>query len=89
MGSYALLMDINRTPSDIKESLTRDQFRLYQLIWKRFTASRMANAVYETTSVKIGAADYTFGVSTSKLAFEGFQSVYVDADSEKNKKQIN
>ena len=80
--------DINRTPSDIKDSLSRDQFRLYQLIWKRFTASRMANAVYETTSVKIGAADYTFSVSTSKLAFEGFQSVYVEADSEKNKKQV-
>ncbi len=80
--------DINRTPSDIKESLSRDQFRLYQLIWKRFTASRMANAVYETTSVKIGAGAYTFSVSTSKLAFEGFQSVYVEADSEKNKKQV-
>ncbi len=79
--------DINRTPSDIKDSLSRDQFRLYQLIWKRFAASRMANAVYETTSVKIGAGDYTFNVSTSKLAFEGFMSVYVEADSEKTKKQ--
>ena len=79
--------DINRTPSEIKDSLTRDQFRLYQLIWKRFTASRMANAVYETTSVKIGAGEYTFNVSTSKLAFEGFQSVYEEADSEKSKKQ--
>ena len=79
--------DINRTPSEIKDSLSRDQFRLYQLIWKRFTASRMANAVYETTSVKIGVGDYTFSVSTSKLAFEGFQSVYEDADSEKTKKQ--
>ena len=47
----------------------------------------VANAVYETTSVKIGAGDYTFSVSTSKLAFEGFQSVYEDADSEKTKKQ--
>ena len=80
--------DINRTPSEIKDSLSRDQFRLYQLIWKRFAASRMANAVYETMSVKIGAADYTFSVSTSKLAFEGFQSVYVEADNEKSKKQV-
>lgn len=79
--------DINRTPSDIKDSLSRDQFRLYQLIWKRFTASRMANAVYETTSVKIAAGEYTFRVSTSRLAFEGFMSVYAEADSEKNKKQ--
>ncbi len=79
--------DINRTPSDIKDSLSRDQFRLYQLIWKRFTASRMANAEHETTTVNIGAGDYSFHVSTSKLAFEGFMSVYVEADEEKESKQ--
>ena len=79
--------DINRTPSEVKDSLTRDQFRLYQLIWKRFTASRMASAVYETTTVTIGAGDYSFHVSTSKLDFEGFMSVYVEADEEKEKKQ--
>jgi len=79
--------DINRTPSEIKDSLSRDQFRLYQLIWKRFTASRMANAVYETTTVKIGAGAYTFHVSTSRLAFEGFMSVYTEADEEKVGKQ--
>ena len=79
--------DINRTPSEIKDSLSRDQFRLYQLIWKRFAASRMANAVYETTTVKIGAGEYVFSVSTSRLAFEGFMSVYVEADEEKAGKQ--
>ena len=47
--------DITRMPQAIKESLSRDQFRLYQLIWKRFVASRMADAVYETVSVKIAA----------------------------------
>ena len=79
--------DINRTPSEIKDSLSRDQFRLYQLIWKRFTASRMANAVYETTTVNIAAGEYNFHVSTSRLAFEGFMSVYVEADEEKAGKQ--
>ena len=79
--------DINRVPSEIKESLSRDQFRLYQLIWKRFTASRMANAVHETTTVTITAGEYNFHVSTSRLAFEGFMSVYVDADEEKTGKQ--
>ena len=79
--------DINRVPSEIKDSLSRDQFRLYQLIWKRFTASRMANAVYETTTVNIAAGEYNFHVSTSRLAFEGFMSVYVDADEEKVGKQ--
>lgn len=73
--------DITRTPLSVKESLSRDQYRLYQLIWKRFTASRMANARYETTSVKIGAGDYRFSVSASKLVFDGFMAVYVqDSD---------
>ncbi len=75
--------DINRLPSELKESLSRDQFRLYQLIWKRFAASRMANARYETTNVSIGLGEYRFHVATSKLAFDGFTSVY--ADSEENK----
>ena len=80
--------DINRIPSEIKESLSRDQFRLYQLIWKRFVASRMANAVYETTTVNIGVGDYRFRVSTSKVAFDGFMAVYTEADDEKAEKQV-
>ena len=66
--------DITRTPAMLKDSLSRDQFRLYQLIWKRFAASRMMPAVYETTSVKIAAGKYRFNVATSKIAFEGFTS---------------
>lgn len=69
--------DVARTPISIKESLSRDQYRLYQLIWKRFVASRMENAKYETTSVKIGAGSYRFTVSASKLMFDGFMAVYV------------
>lgn len=80
--------DINRIPSEIKESLSRDQFRLYQLIWKRFAASRMANAKYETTTVNIAAGDYTFRVSTSKVAFDGFMLAYTEADDEKQEKQV-
>ena len=72
--------DITLTPVKIKDSLQRDLFRLYQLIWKRFAASRMQPAVYETTSVKIGAGDYLFTLSTSKLSFDGFMSVYVQED---------
>ncbi len=72
--------DISRTPADIKDSLSRDQFRLYQLIWKRFVASRMASAVYETTSVKIDAAGQRFSVAASKLKFDGFMSVYTEED---------
>lgn len=80
--------DISRTPVQIKESLTRDQFRLYQLIWKRFTASRMAPAVYETTSVKIRAGKHMFTTSASRLSFDGFMSVYVASDDEEEKKQV-
>ena len=75
--------DITRTPFTLKESLTRDQFRLYQLIWKRFAASRMANAQYTTTSVKIDAAGYRFHVSASKKKFDGFMAVYVQDEEEK------
>lgn len=75
--------DISRTPQEVKESLSRDQFRLYQLIWKRFAASRMTPARYETITVKVGAGEYRFNVSTSRIAFEGFRSVYVDSNEEK------
>lgn len=75
--------DIRRLPVKVKESLSRDQFRLYQLIWKRFAASCMADAKYHTTSVKIDGAGYRFTVSASVVAFDGFMSVYVQ-DEEKS-----
>ena len=67
---------VNLTPAAVKDSLSRDQFRLYQLIWKRFVASRMNAARYETTSVKIDAGKYRFTSSGSKIVFPGFLSVY-------------
>ena len=75
--------EVARTPAVVKDSLSRDQFRLYQLIWKRFTASRMNPAIYKTVSVKIEANGHTFTAAASKLEFEGFMSVYTD-DDEKN-----
>ena len=80
--------DITRTPAQIKESLSRDQFRLYQLIWNRFAASRMSSAEYETTSVNIGAGTYRFHVSASKVVFEGFLSVYTSEDDEKSENNV-
>ena len=80
--------DITRTPAALKDSLTRDQFRLYQLIWKRFTASRMNPARYETTAVRIGAGEYCFAVSTSKVVFDGFRSVYTEAEEEKEESNV-
>lgn len=74
--------DISLSPVMVKDSLSRDLFRLYQLIWKRFTASQMSQAVYETKSVKIAAGKYRFNVSASKLKFDGFMSVYKEPDEE-------
>ena len=68
------------TPTKVKESLSRDQFRLYQLIWSRFVASRMSDAVYATTTVKINCNGYIFTVTASRIKFEGFLSVYKHAE---------
>lgn len=70
------------TPNDLKDSLSRDQFRLYQLIWKRFVASRMQPAKYETNTLKIEAKEYRFSASASKLVFDGFMSVYTPEEEE-------
>ena len=75
--------DSSLSPAMIKEQLPRDLFRLYQLIWTRFVASRMAEAVYETTSVKIEAGEYHFNVAASRVKFDGFMTVY-SYDTEKS-----
>ena len=80
--------DIARTPVAVKDSLSRDQFRLYQLIWKRFTASRMNPAVYKTVSVKIEANGHSFTASASKLLFEGFMSVYTEEDEKTDNNKL-
>ncbi len=80
--------DLTLVPSEIKESLSRDQFRLYQLIWRRFTASRMAPAVFETTTLRIGAGNYVFSSATSKCVFDGYMQVYVEADDKDADKNV-
>ncbi|MBR1629377.1 MAG: type I DNA topoisomerase [Lachnospiraceae bacterium] len=74
--------DVGLIPSEIKASLSRDQFRLYQLIWKRFVASRMTNAVYETISARIVAGEHVFSLSTSDRIFDGYMAVYAEEDKE-------
>ena len=69
-------------PASIKESLSRDQYRLYQLIWKRFLASRMSAARYQNMQVRVAAGDdYLFTASASRLIFDGFLSVYNQDES--------
>ncbi|MDO4976642.1 MAG: type I DNA topoisomerase [Eubacteriales bacterium] len=82
--------DSSLSPAVVKSQLSRDLFRLYQLIWSRFLASRMAEAEYETLSIKIGAGDYRFSVATSHLKFAGFMTVYQDeAEKSKNNAALN
>jgi len=76
--------EISRTPESIKDSLSRDQYRLYQLIWKRFTASRMSPAVYASTLVKIDAEGERFTVAASKLKFDGFMCVYIQEEEKED-----
>ena len=78
--------DINLEPDLIKESLTNDQYKLYSLIWKRFMASQMSQAVFDNMQVEIVNGDYTFKASGSKLLFPGYQKVYKGtSDDEKDK----
>ncbi len=75
--------DLGNLPSVIKDSLSRDQYRLYNLIWKRFLASRMSAARYENTQVRIAAdQSYIFTASTSRLLFDGYQCVYNQEENE-------
>ncbi|MBR6642418.1 MAG: type I DNA topoisomerase [Lachnospiraceae bacterium] len=78
--------DVSITPAKVKESLARDLFRLYQLIWKRFVASRMQPAKYETVSVKLDAGKYRFTAAASKIVFEGFMSMYAVEEEEGEEK---
>ncbi len=78
--------DVSLSPVMIKEQLSRDQFRLYQMIYNRFLASRMADAVYESDTLKLESMGYEFGAVSTKLAFEGFMAAYaIEDESDENK----
>ena len=78
---------IEDTPAVLKDSLARDEFRLYQLIWKRFTASRMTPAVYAQTAVRLEKDSHTFTASGSHLKFDGFLKVYRHDQEDEEEKQ--
>jgi len=73
---------VNLEPDSLKDSLNRDQYKLYKLIWERFIASQMASAVYDTVSVDIEANGYIFKSNGSKLKFPGFMSIYIEGRDE-------
>ena len=76
---------IELAPYEVKESLSRDEYRLYSLIWRRFVACRMKNAIYDTEKVTFDANSYIFTANSSKISFDGFLTLYKDADDEKEK----
>ena len=76
--------DVNLTPELVRKDLTQEQYRLYRLIWGRFTASQMANAVYDSVSVDVLSAGYTFRANYSELKFPGYTAVYEEARDEES-----
>lgn len=80
--------DIERIPAAVKEQLPRDLLRLYQLIWKRFVASRMAGAVYETMTTRIEAAGHVFTMAASNRVFDGYMSVYTQEEDQEESNRM-
>ena len=76
---------IDLEPSVVKESLSKDEYKLYSLIWRRFVACRMTNAIYDTEKVTFNANGYIFNANSSKVAFQGFLTMYKDEDEENTK----
>ena len=79
--------DVNLTPEQIKGDLTGEQYRLYRLIWSRFLASQMANAVYDSVSAQIMANGHEFHASASNLKFSGYTAVYEESRDEESKEE--
>ena len=79
--------NVELTPERVKGDLTGEQYRLYRLIWSRFLASQMANAVYDSVSVQIMAADHEFHASASSLKFSGYTAVYEESRDDDGKEE--
>ena len=80
---------VNLSPDEIKSSLSQDQYKLYKLVFNRFVASQMAQAIYDTVQVSINAGDYIFKASGQTLKFKGFMTVYVDSQEEEKESDLN
>ena len=78
---------IDLEPDQIKDSLTKDQYKLYKLIYNRFMASQMSAAIYDTISVTIDANNYTFKANGQNLKFKGFMTLYVEGTDEKENEE--
>ena len=81
--------DVNLTPEAVRKDLTQEQYRLYRLIWGRFTACQMANAVYDNVAVDVVAAGHSFRATYSELKFAGYTAVYEEAKDEESAELSN
>ncbi len=81
--------DVFLSPDVVRKDLTQEQYRLYRLIWGRFTACQMANAVYDNVSVDCVSADYVFRANYSELKFPGFTAVYEESKEEESAELAN
>ncbi len=81
--------DINLTPELVRKDLTQEQYRLYRLIWGRFTACQMANALYDNVSVDVTSAGYSFRANYSELRFKGYTAVYEESRDEESNELAN
>lgn len=81
--------DVSRRPEDIKKYLDEDQFRLYELIWKRFVGCQMTPAVFANRKIEITAGEFQFGAAGSTLVFNGFLALYRDQEDEETKQDLS
>ena len=81
--------DVFLTPEAVRKDLTQEQYRLYRLIWGRFTACQMANAVYDSVSVDVVSNGYNFRANYSELKFPGYTAVYEEAKDEESAELAN
>ena len=79
---------IDKTPESIKKYLSADQYKVYKIIWERFISSQMANALINSTNVELSADDYTFKLTGSVIAFEGYMKVYSSSEEESEESKI-
>ncbi len=82
-------IDISKTPESIKNILDKNQYRLYKLIYERFIASQMSEALYDSVSVDVGAGNYTLKTGGKTLIFKGYTAVYDDTKKEDEEEGVN
>lgn len=79
---------VHREPDKVKQFLSRDQYRLYKLIWERFVASQMQPAILDTTTVDLSAGDYLFRATGSQIKFPGFMKLYIEGKDDEDKEEM-